>query len=147
MEVVYQKRFVKLLRLTAALVVANAALLVVQYWPHEEPEPYRDVALTSAVLTADNKNLLLHAVFVKTDCVFVRLSVVGVGLNGAHLLEWESIDGLGQDYDRIAGLHSLRLKIALGEFEHDRLEIRTRHDCDGEMVDKLFLEYSMRGVK
>lgn len=138
----YQARFRKLLRLTAALVLVNAALLAAQYWPHTLPDPYRDVELREALLV-DDEYLRVQADFVKIDCTFERLSVVGVGLTGAHLLEWESEDGLGQNYDRMAGAHSLRLKIALGKFEHDRIEIRTRHDCDGEIVDKLFLEYTL----
>lgn len=141
-EVKYKARFHGLLRLTAGLVLVNLALFVIQYWPRHVPTPYSDVELREALLTEDQQ-LVIHADFVKIGCVFERLSVVGIGLTGAHLLEWVDDDALGPAYDRAAGIQSLRVKISLGDFKHDRIEIRTRHDCDGELVDKLFLEYTL----
>lgn len=103
--------------------------------------PYRNVDIIDAHM--DGENFVLTANFTKTDCVFSRLSVVGIGFDQTHQLQWKDQDdlGQGQEHDREIGNHTLRIIADTEGLELDFIEVRTRHDCDGHTVDRLFTRF------
>ena len=103
------------------------------------PNPYTNVVLQSVDRVDDG--YLITATFTKTECEFKRLEVFGTTTQTLELLDWQSAEvdpTVGKQYDRSAGFQVL---VLIAEAEHDRytgLEIRTRHECSGKTVDKLF---------
>lgn len=99
------------------------------------PIPYENVIVHRQILDGDTLHFV--ATFAKRGCTLVRFVVVGeiVGVTG--FLPWKDLDGLARDYDRTAGLQTLRLEI-IGASHVDHVELRTRHDCDGVVVDRVF---------
>ncbi|MGB1266337.1 MAG: hypothetical protein ACPG6L_11500 [Nereida ignava] len=102
-----------------------------------EPTPYRDVELVR--YSVENNEIRLVANFTKTDCEFQRLRVVAATAGETEFLRWRDLDGLPQDHDRNAGQQTLRIAIKLERSGYDWVEVRTRHDCDGHLVDRVFL--------
>jgi hypothetical protein len=101
-----------------------------------EPSPYSDVDLVA--VTSDGQTLRIDANFYKTGCTFVRLTVVGFVAGATDILQWRDGHGLPPDFDRDPGSQSLSLAVALKGQRYDWVEIRTRHDCDGRSVDRVF---------
>lgn len=101
--------------------------------------PYRNVDIIDAHMEGDQ--FVLTANFTKTDCAFARLSVVGIGFEQTHQLEWRDQDDLGQNHDRELGSHTLRIVADTEGLELDFIEVRTRHICDGETVDRTFTRF------
>ena len=44
----------------------------------------------------------------------------------------------GPNYDRTKGDQTLRIRVKTNSVDYDKLEIRTRHNCNGKTVDKVF---------
>ena len=67
--------------------------------------------------------------FKKHNCT--RKSVIFVGARDGLIeyVEWEGLDGVPDDWDRSAGSHTLRLRLAYQERPFDWIELRTRHEC------------------
>ena len=102
------------------------------------PTPYRDVELVTGQFLGDEYHIVAN--FEKTDCTFKRLTVIGYAAGVTEFLEYRNSGlDLGYDYDRDAGEQTLRIAFKLKKDFYDWVEIRTRHDCDGELVDKVFL--------
>lgn len=122
-------------RLTLALsiLVLIGAYLVQTF----EPSPYRDVELTRYAI--EGRELQIVANFTKTDCQFERLRVVAAAAGETEFLKWRDLDGLPNDHDRSAGRQTLRIAIKLERDGYDWIEVRTRHNCDGRQVDRVFL--------
>lgn len=100
-----------------------------------EPAPYRNVDVRS--LERVGGEIHLTANFEKTGCKFQRLRIVGSVAGLRRFLAWRDLDGLPDNEDRGKGRQTLRIAInALQGF--DWIEVRTRHDCDGEKVDRVF---------
>ena len=96
--------------------------------------PYNNVTLDR--IHEYDGNTYIAASFVKTQCKFKDLRVLAYIFGKWKVLPWTDVDvPLG---DRIAGKHTLDIYYPSGPY--DFVEIRTRHDCDGVTVDKLFLE-------
>lgn len=96
--------------------------------------PYKDVTLER--IHEYDGNTYVTTSFVKTQCKFKDLRVLAYIFGRWKVLPWTDVDvPLG---DRIAGRHTLEIYYPSGPY--DFVEIRTRHDCDGVTVDKLFLE-------
>lgn len=101
------------------------------------PTPYKDVEITS--VTQVDEGYIVEANFIKTACKFRRLEVFGVNTGVPVYLKWKALDGSpSTDYDRSIGKQHLIILAITSDEDYDTLEIRTRHDCKGELVDKVF---------
>lgn len=105
------------------------------------PTPYRGVDILDAHI--ENGQFFLTANFTKTDCTFVRLSVVADGLSGNEVLEWSDVDELEEYHDRSVGQQTLRIVADLNGQRFTGIEVRTRHDCDGQLVDRVFMRFDL----
>ena len=116
----------------------------VYYYMTSEPDPYSNVEVQSVERV--DEGYMVTATFTKNACEFKRLEVFGTTTQTLELLDWSRAEAdptVGKDYDRSVGFQVL---VIIAEAEHDRytgLEIRTRHDCGGETVDKLFASVSL----
>lgn len=101
-----------------------------------EPSPYRNVD----VVTVEERGTHIRIVanFEKTACTFRRLTVVGFVADATDILSWRDGFGLPPDFDRETGTQTLDIEVMPRHREYDWLEIRTRHDCDGQTVDRVF---------
>lgn len=120
---------------TMALAFALGAWVLILS-PVLSPSPYYGVEVLRAERTAGS--IALVANFEKTDCTFDRLTVIASEAGETFILLWSDLDGFPEDHDRDAGEQTLRISIAMGERNPDWVEVRTRHDCDGELVDRVF---------
>lgn len=124
----------------ARLTLALSIMVLAATYLHETfggPVPYRDVELTR--YSVEGGEMRLVANFEKTDCVFERLRIVGAAAGETEFLKWRDLDGLPDNHDRSAGRQTLRIAVKLERDGYDWVEVRTRHDCDGEQVDRVFL--------
>lgn len=107
------------------------------FWALSAPVPYKDVVVTEVERTDDG--YVVHASFIKTECTFKRLEVFGSNTGVPVYLRWSSLDGSPTTvYDRSIGKQHLIVLVITAGADYDTLEIRTRHDCDGQLVDKIF---------
>lgn len=111
--------------------LVGAALLA--YRASTIPIPYRDVFIVEQY--RDGEWLNITATFIKTECVFVKLSAIGHEFGETFPLPWS--DREAEEGDRLRGWQTLRVKIGLRPML-DVAELRTRHNCDGEAVDRTF---------
>lgn len=117
------------------------ALMCVNLAPHLlphlfEPSPYQNVEVVR--VERDESTLRVVANFEKTACTFRRLTVVGYLADATDILSWRDGFGLPPDHDREPGTQTLNIEIDAGAVAYDWIEIRTRHDCDGQTVDRVF---------
>lgn len=101
-----------------------------------EPVPYNNVVVEEFYRDGDYLNTTIS--FTKRGCVFQYLQVFGETLSTWERLVWTDVEG--RQGDRAAGDHTIRLVVALGGNTHSRIQIVTRHECDGEVVDRVLLE-------
>ena len=107
------------------------------FWALSAPVPYKDVVVTEVERTDDG--YVVHASFIKTECTFKRLEVFGSNTGVPVYLRWSSLDGSPTTvYDRSIGKQHLIVLVITSGADYDTLEIRTRHDCGGKLVDKIF---------
>lgn len=119
------------------LFLVTAAFILAPYIT--TPRPYWRVQLVGTY--QDGPWRYITANFVKGDCarrdvVFSghRLGIVDNLTSG-----WEGMDGADDGHDRLAGTQTLHGRLYTGDVQYEAFEIRTRHDCTGQRVDKLFL--------
>jgi len=105
-------------------------------WLNLPAAPYKGVKVISIDRTP--AGIDFFATFEKTECRFKALEVVAGSFGETSFLVWRDLDGLPPDYDRGAGAHTLRIAFDFGAIDPDWIEIRTRHDCAGKKVDKVF---------
>lgn len=109
----------------------------VAFWALSDPSPYKDVVVESVGRT--DEGYIVSAHFIKNQCEFKRLEVFGSNTGVLIYLKWEALDGSpATDYDRSIGKQQLIILAITSGSEYDTIEIRTRHDCNGELVDKVF---------
>lgn len=115
------------------------AIIAGSYHKLSEPSPY----VVTEILEADivDDSLLLVANFTKTDCELKRFEVVGGAVGVTQFLTWDDADGLGREYDRSNGEHTLRIQAHFDGRSYDWVEFRTRHDCDGRQVERVFFRW------
>ena len=102
-----------------------------------EPKPYKDVAIVSVVKDSDY-SFVVTANFVKVGCTYKRLEVAGISLaKTTTTLTWQDLDQVDTG-DRSTGSQTLSIRVLTGGDQYDKFEIRTRHDCNGKTVDKVF---------
>lgn len=133
---------------TCTLLFINIAFFA---WPDEPP--YKDVKIIKSEIADGRFNLV--ADMTTTDCRFIQLEVIGIGLVGnTPPLEWKDDDGIGKHHIRLQGNHTLRISAAVNVRGLDRIEVRTRHHCNfniaadgslvgGEFVDLVFMSYDI----
>ena len=114
--------------------VIVATTVTVAYASFFDRVPYHSVTLEH--LHEFNGNTYITTSFVKTNCQFKDLRVLAYTFGRWKHLPWT--DTQTPRGDRFAGRHTLEIYYPSGPY--DFVEIRTRHDCDGISVDKLFLE-------
>lgn len=105
-----------------------------------EPRPYKGVELREYSVV-DDRHVAFVATFQKTACTFRRLQVVGSSADQTEFLDWRDLDGLTGTEDRTHGYQTMRLEFDLKRDGYDWVEVRTRHDCNGRAVDKVFLRF------
>ena len=109
----------------------------VAFWALSAPSPYKGVVVESVERTEDG--YIVSANFIKTQCEFRRLEVFGVNTGVPIYLKWKALDGSpATDYDRSIGKQHMVILAITADRDYDTIEIRTRHDCNGELVDKVF---------
>lgn len=109
----------------------------VGFWAMSDPSPYKDVVVESVERIDDG--YIVSANFIKSQCEFKRLEVFGINTGVPIYLKWKALDGSpSTDYDRSIGKQYMIILAISAEKDYDVLEIRTRHDCEGVSVDKVF---------
>ncbi len=99
-----------------------------------EPKPYTNVVRKEAFIK--DERLFFYWNFKKIKCDIKRFDTV-VGISGVtKLVTFRDEDGLTINDTRTSGLQTLRISIELENY--DFVEFRTKHDCDGRSVFKLF---------
>jgi hypothetical protein len=135
----------KFLNMGAVLqvVIMSMALSIILYTGGQfllGPNPYSNVEVkeTRETIINGEAGWYISADFKKTSCEFVRLEVVGMTLGVPEIVKWDPIDNGSRDYDRNVGTQVLKIFVKPYDGAYDALEIRTRHNCDGDTVDKVF---------
>jgi len=102
-----------------------------------DPVPYQDVRVTS--VKRANYDLKFTANFVKRGCEFQKLGVSGVGFeeDATPLKWWDTVDQGDREANRMAGRQTMGLTVRLIE-GLDEIEVKTRHDCNGQTIDRVF---------
>ena len=100
------------------------------------PVPYGEVQLLSKVEHEGYTDYTFS--HVKYQCVFKKLVVFGVNFGILTPLEWEDPVTQTTNRDRLAGKQILSLRVFDGGIRYSSIEIRTRHDCDGQTVDRIY---------
>jgi hypothetical protein len=116
--------------------IATAALLPLWSWFYVlQYEPYTNVVLEELIVSEESAMLI--ASFEKNDtCTYIDLAVFGGIFEQWTSLPWRDLEG--PQGDRLAGGQTLRIEVEIDQPYHT-LEIRTRHDCGGHKVDRVFI--------
>lgn len=108
------------------------------------PIPYSYVELVEEKRLENE--LLLSFNFEKNACVFEDVRVFGQYLGRWTLLDhrwFEEEDGTYRFFaegqgDRLKGSQTVNLAVLVKKTSYTKIEIRTRHICDGKVVDRVF---------
>ena len=129
--------------LWAAVFLITGYLLVPNTWWHN---PYSNVQVTH-VYEDPPDWITVVANFNKNECTFVRLETFTITLGLHKQTTWVPVDTAERDYDRSVGEQQLVIRVYIGPLEPDQIGIRTRHNCDGTLVDKIFAIVNVEQVK
>lgn len=126
----------------AAVAVTGAGWLAErQGW--FDPAPYYDVHNVSAIAQNDD-TVLVSAEYTLTDraCEFLPpIMIFGWVFGDRVPLQYTPIRQSNQGAQRYAGHQLMRLSVDLGDVPAlPHLEVWTRHDCDGRIVERMMLE-------
>lgn len=125
------------------LLVSAVAVPIMMDMGYFTPAPYSEVELIE--ISDNGGHVVMSASFLKTDnCEFRKLAVFGKALG--HWVELPWSDPTGEKGDRITGYQSLTLDIVTGGEFYSEIEVRTRHDCGGHKIDRVFINIDMEGV-
>lgn len=105
------------------------------------PTPYSDVTLMDFKKESDG--YYVQASFIKHDCVREDVVFVGYRIGIPEKLKWKPLDGYDYEEDRIEGFQVLTGIIVTNDIPYEALEIRTRHYCGSERIDKVFLHVTL----
>lgn len=119
--------------------VVGIAVFALIWWMTSPPLPYTMVTVQD-VRRNDAGTVFLDVEFNKgVGCEFVKLEAHGhLDAGGVQSLRWwdaTTPDGHG---DRLAGLQLLQIGVRV-PIGIDQIEVRTRHDCEGEAVDRVMV--------
>lgn len=103
------------------------------------PRPYWHVEVIEA--WRDGPWVYITVNFVKGNCIREDVVFLGrrLGLTDNLTRGWSALDGVEDNHDRLEGEQTLRGRLFVDSVSYERIEIRTRHDCDGRRVDKVFM--------
>ena len=106
-----------------------------------EADPYSNVDVVS--VSPEEDSVVITANFRKNECTFKKLEVFGYVFGELQIITWGNVvvgaeEDYGPNYDRTKGDQTLRIRVKTNSVDYDKLEIRTRHDCNGKTVDKVF---------
>lgn len=111
---------------------------------YTRPSPYWNVEVINK--ERDGSYQYITANFATGNCE--RLSVVFVGsrlgLIDDLTADWENLNGATPNQDRTAGEQTLEGRLFVGSTNYDWYEIRTRHRCDGAIVERVFLRINVQ---
>lgn len=110
-----------------------------------EPQPYYSVTPVEIRETVDG-DILVKANFIKNRaCDFVKMEVIGHSLGLWRRVEWDT--PLGPNPNRLAGNQSLYLILITRDEYHNKYQIKTRHNCQGDIIDRTFLEFKSEEIE
>ena len=115
-----------------------------QFSPSFTNMPFKKVTLLSQEVNGDWVHYKFA--FTKLGCVYKRLEVLGISQGRVISLPWENIDEqeqLATGQDRIKGYHIWSVKVQIKSI-FDYIEIRTRHECNGKITDRIFAKVSAK---
>jgi len=125
--------------------ILGLLVMVPIFWTNSifEEVPYTEVEVIS--VEREGSYIDITANFIKTEyCDYVSLDVLGGSDGRWFFLEWEPIDGTTKDQQRISGPNTLGVRVYIPEgHTFDIIEIKTRHDCNGDRVDKIFSDIAL----
>lgn len=131
----------KLLAVFAMLISITAFVYTIGnnrgWW---EPIPYKNVTLVEAFREEDGLHLI--AVYDKTPakCTLERLVVFGYLLREVQPLDFIPVRDGNVSQQRTEGKQRMELVIDEKATQYDEIEVRTRHNCEGLIVDKSMLK-------
>lgn len=128
------------LRLAVVVMVCAVSVIALKSNGYFDPVPYRSVELVEAEFQDDGR-LLVHARYIKTpaDCEYVRGQAFVNVLGAREAVPFEPIRAEGQGAQRFVGEQALRWLINLDGLTVSSVEIWTRHNCGGTIVDQQML--------
>lgn len=125
LEIVYNA----LRYLILVVITVTTTLAGVSYY-NQSPviEPYTDAHIYRQVKT--DRGIELTSTFVKNDrCRLTSFRVLGAIDTLTEYIDYEDLDGIGNDFDREPGKQTLRILIPVDP-AMDTIVLRTSHDCD-----------------
>lgn len=127
-----------------ALIAAMAWLLGVLMWDafgryYLSQRPFADVELVSAHPMGPDQ-IEVIATYEKLNCQIQKMVVYGVAFGEYTALDFRPRRGPGEGFDRTEGRQTMDIIVDTRGVTYEEIEIRTRHDCDGERVDSVFLK-------
>ena len=129
------------LGLVASLLLGIVAWEILQRSGVFDPVPFKDVEVLEK--TVDGDIVTVHFRYIKTACTIRRLRVVGETLGVIGDVPWKTSDGRTAAIEREPGLQTGTLIIDTQG--NDVVEVRTRHDCDGMDIHRVFLRLVLKG--
>jgi len=104
------------------------------------PVPYGQVEILE--VTQKDDRIFLKANFVKVKCTFNALQVQTEHFGQWNEAPWSNEDQHTED-DRMAGEETLSISFDGNQQTVDRVQVKTRHLCDGKKVDKTFASFTL----
>lgn len=132
--------FDRWLSVAAILMATIAGLSVIadrMGW--DDSVPYQDARLISVEPEGGNLRVVVGYTKTEQDCDFEKAVAIGIALGEATPLIWEPYRGPNVDAQRTPGRQRLDWTIRTQGKVYDEIEIRTRHDCEGERVDQTMI--------
>lgn len=110
-----------------------------------ETQPYYSVTPVEIRETVDG-DILVNANFIKNGaCDFVKMEVIGYSLGLWMRVEWDT--PLGPIPNRLSGNQTLSVILITKDSYYQEYQIKTRHNCRGNIVDRTFLEFKSEEIK
>lgn len=130
----------KVLDVTAILVSVTAIIYTLgdnRSW--FKPTPYNKVEIDSVERKEDGLHVIANFVKVTEDCKPEKVVVFGYLLDSLRPLDFIPIREGRVERERTAGPQRMELVIDEQAERYDEIEVRTRHNCNGIIVDKTML--------
>ena len=100
------------------------------------PRPFKNVEVVS--VKEEEGGVRVIVTYDKTACAILRAVVFGYVTGVREPLSYTPARGPNQDFQRFEGAQMSSILIDTRGIDFDRFEMRTRHDCDGPIVDSVF---------
>lgn len=135
------------MRVVAGAAAAVAAMLTAEHAGLFDPVPYRDAEVSRVVLH-DDRHMLVTGSFVKTDetCIIDRVTIYAVLPRSLTPLAFEPVRPEGEALHRRPGDQVFTWDVFLNGWFPDEVEVWTRHDCQGEVVERMMVRFAVPPV-